>query len=563
MPTGRYSVYHSFRESAEQHSDRIAVSTIGDSEKNGISYRRLLQQVDAFAHRLLQDGLHPGDRVALFMKNSPAWVIADLAIARCGGISVPIHSTYTYDYVEHILQHSGSSFLCVDAALKKSMQSQLNTYKTLKIYESESIVQDATAAHPDSSVAYEPQSNDVHTIVYTSGTTGKPKGVELTHVNILSNVRALVQHIAVFPSDTFFSFLPLSHILERTAGYYVPLLSGAQITYARSIETLAEDMQFAKPTIVVSVPRIFERVHEKIIKKLSSNAIVHLLFIRAHRAAVRRLEGRLSFVDALMYYIGEKLIFHNVRGAFGGMLRFAVSGGGALPKHIAEFFESLGVLILEGYGLTETSPVLAANQIEMHKFGTVGLPLASAEIRIAPNGEILAKGDSVMKGYHDAPELTAEVIDSDGWFHTGDLGSIDADGFLLIIGRIKEMIVLSTGRNVFPVPIEQALEESPLILQAMVYGDTERAIAALIVPELDNLRMLCEKEQITYEMPQVLSNQRVHVVYAEEIKKMLEHFQSFEQVREFKLVAEKWTMENDMLTLSQKLKRRNIIEKSQ
>jgi long-chain acyl-CoA synthetase len=320
-------------------------------------------------------------------------------------------------------------------------------------------------------------------------------------------------------------------------------------------------MQRAMPTVVISVPRIFERVHEKILKKLTHTPLIHRLFVVAQRAAVRRQHSSLSFLDSVMYHIGERLIFHKVRHAFGGKLRFAVSGGAALPKHIAEFFESMGVLVLEGYGLTETSPVLTANKIEAHRFGTVGLPLASAELRIATNGEILARGASVMKGYHRAPELTTEVIDEAGWLHTGDIGVFDSDGYLSIVGRIKEMIVLSTGRNIFPVPLEQELEESPLILQAMVYGDNQRAISAFIVPEFKNLQAWCEKEGIEYELPKVLGEIRVIALYDTEIKKMLRHFPHYEQIRNFKLIAEKWTVENDMLTLSQKLKREKVQNK--
>lgn len=570
MHDPKYSIYHAFHESALRYADRIALTVLRDDSEMSVTYGELLQRVDACADRFSADGMQSGDAIILMLKNSPEWVVTDLAAAKIGVITVPIHTTYTQKYIDHIIQNSGAVYACVDGVIFDSHPDSFLIPTMRKVYHvgigTSADITDARVTefvyekveHGSGSLQT-PTPDQVHSIVYTSGTTGLPKGVELTHRNILSNVYALLEHITVYPTDSFFSFLPLSHILERTAGYYVPLVAGASICYARSIETLAEDMQRARPTIVISVPRIFERVHEKIIKKLSANPVIHMLFVKAHRVAVQRLSRKLSLIKQVLYHIGETLIFHKVRSAFGGRLRFAVSGGASLPKHIAEFFESMGVLVLEGYGLTETSPVLTANKVAAHRFGTVGLPLSSVTLRIDGNGEILARGEGVMRGYHAAPDITAEVIDSEGWLHTGDLGKIDDEGFLTIIGRIKEMIVLSTGRNIFPVPIEQELEESPLILQAMVYGDNERAISAFIVPEFKNLSVWCEKEGIEYQLPQVLSDERVKKLYEGEIQKMLQHFPHYEQVRNFKLVPEKWTVENDMLTLSQKLKRGRII----
>ncbi|MEK7584822.1 MAG: long-chain fatty acid--CoA ligase [Patescibacteria group bacterium] len=561
-----------FHESASHHAEREAVAMLHDGAYQPLTYAELAKRVRSVASSLQADGVSKGDAVAIMLPNCPKWLIADLACAMIGSVVVPIHTTYNEHYVSYILNHSGAAYAFFGQSLYETHAETLSKSSLKRVY----LVSDGEPSQNDTRIKNfndlldhdaEPRPaaltpDDLHTIVYTSGTTGQPKGVELTHKNIVSNVRAVTAHIPVFATDRFFSFLPLSHILERTAGYYAPLLSGASIYFGRGSKTMIEDIKLAKPTIVISVPRVFERVHEKVIAKFSRTPLLHRFFALGMHASHKRIAGHATALDHLMHGIFELLVYRKVKAALGGRLRFAISGGAALGKHIAEFFESLGVLLLEGYGLTETSPVLSANKPDHYRFGTVGTPLRTVEIKIGESGEILAKGDGVMRGYHHAPDATKEVMGDDGWLHTGDLGSVDADGFLTIIGRLKEMIVLSSGRNIFPVPTEQALEESKYIEQAMVYGaDNNRHIAALIVPAFDELHAWCDSHSVTYRLPGVLENSEVLRHYRSEIKRSLSRMQHFEQVEHFKLVPEAFTQENDLLTPTLKLKRGMIINR--
>ena len=560
-----------FHDSALHHADREAVAVLREGVYQPLTYGELAKRVRSVASSLQADGVSKGDAVALMLPNSPEWLIADLACAMLGAVVVPIHTMYNEHYVSYILSHSGAAYAFFSSSLYETHAETVSRAGLKRVY----LVADSGASSAgaaknfkelltDSSEFHAPAValDDLHTIVYTSGTTGQPKGVELTHKNIVSNVRAVTAHIPVFETDRFFSFLPLSHILERTAGYYAPLLCGAAIYFGRGTKTMIEDIKLAKPTIVISVPRVFERVHEKVIAKFSRTPMLHRFFALGMHASHKRITGRATILDQIMHGIFELLVYGKVKAALGGRLRFAVSGGAALGKHIGEFFESLGILLLEGYGLTETSPVLTANKLDHYRFGTVGTPLRTVEIKIDQSGEILAKGEGVMAGYHRAADISSETIDFDGWLHTGDLGSIDSDGFLTIRGRLKEMIVLSSGRNIFPVPIEQALEESKYIDQAMVYGaDNNRHIAALIVPVFDELSAWCDSHSITYRLPGVLENSEVLRHYRSEIKRSQSRMQHFEQIEHFKLVPEAFTQENDLLTPTLKLKREKILKR--
>lgn len=398
------------------------------------------------------------------------------------------------------------------------------------------------------------EENDLHTIVYTSGTTGKPKGVMLSHKNIISNALAAKKHISVNPTDRFFSFLPLSHIFERTAGYYIPLFSGSAIYYSRNTKSIVDDIKIAKPTIFISVPRIFERVYEKIKIKIESKAILKSLRAKKTIGDSDRVSSTKFKAFLLRFLIGR-----TIRNIFGGRLRFAVSGGASLSKHIAEFFSIFNIIILEGYGLTETSPIISANKLSDYNFGTVGTSLDGVEVRLSSDGEILARGSNIMMGYYKDTEQTRQVIDQGGWFYTGDLGSIGKDKSVTITGRIKEMIVLSTGKNIAPVPIEQALEENIYIKQAMVYGDKAKYLSAIIVPDADSLMSWCKDNEFSYDISQILERGEVVRFYEDQVQIALMHFNELERPKEIKLVPETWTQEDDMLTPTLKLKRDKIL----
>jgi len=553
---------------SEKFPKNEALGVRYDSNYRAYSYDDLAKAVHSFGSFLIDQGVAVDDHCAVLLENGSDWVVADLAIAYAGAVSVPIHTTYNEHYVKHVLEHSDARYLFVSDPLLSKIEKQIDERKKIrKVF----VVGGKPASDRSGFVSCgdlisytregiphefrQRSEDDVHTIVYTSGTTGVPKGAMLTNQNILSNVFGARELIVIYPNDRFFSFLPLSHILERTAGYYVPLLTGAAIYYARNSKTLSEDMKVARSTIIVSIPRVFEKAHEKIMGRFSQ-PLAKILFHRAMRRASHEFTGAHSV--AFGFY--DALLFKKIRGAFGGALRLAISGGASLPRHIAEFFKAIGILVVEGYGLTETSPILTMNTIERHKFGSVGIPLKCVEIKVSNTGEILARGDGLMKGYYKAPDMTKEHIDENGWFHTGDMGSIDGEGFLTIEGRLKEMIVLSTGRNVFPVPIEQELEESPYIEQAMVYGDNQKAIAGLIVPSFNKLHTWCEANGIPYHLPDVLKDNRIVNFYRAEIDKCLARLQHFEQLREFQLIPKEFTQDDDFLSPTLKLKRGRILK---
>ena len=497
------SIYLQFKKALNSHKNDEGLATYQNGEYKPITYSEIDKRVRVLASELSKL-LNQDERVALLLPNSPEWVMVDLACASQGLIVVPIHTTYNETYIRHIIDHCGARCLVTTGEQFKKIAGSLegSTLEHIifvgsydgsemrqKIHMLDDMFKGRTVDSELSVLGHDIQSNDEHTIVYTSGTTGKPKGVMLTHKNLISNALAACRRIPIKTSDRFFSFLPLSHIFERTAGYYAPLFSGASIYYARDVSTLMDDLKLARPTVLICVPRIFERAHERIIEKFSHNPVIHKLFQRAMAASAKmQRKEQLSVNEKVLLKIADALLFKKVRARFGGRVRFAVSGGASLSAHLGQFFQSVGIPVIEGYGLTETSPILTANSLEEVKFGAVGKPLDTVELKIAADGEILARGEGIMKGYYNDPELTSDVIDKDRWFHTGDMGTIDANGFLTITGRIKEMIVLSTGRNVFPVPIEQQLEESKYIAQAMVYGDGKKALSAFIVLDLENLK---------------------------------------------------------------------------
>lgn len=392
-----------------------------------------------------------------------------------------------------------------------------------------------------------------------------PKGVPLTNKNIISNIINVLDYIKIYPHDRFFSILPLSHVLERTAGQFLPLFVGASIYYGRSTKTIATDIKKVKPSVFISVPRIFEKIFDKVNDKIrSSNKNKQKFFYKALKIVsnIKRKEKnsqKKNFLDKLKINFFDFLILRNIRNIFGGNIRLVISGGSSLNKKIAKFFEDVGINIIEGYGLTETSPIISVNKLEKFKFGTVGFVLNNLEVKINEDKEILVKGSSVMDGYWNNNEATEKVI-QDSWFKTGDLGFIDADGFLNIIGRKKEIIVLSTGKNIVPANIEHALNYDKYMNQSIVVGNNRKYLTALIVPDFEELSLYANKNNIVYDSDLRNSiDEWVYKFYENRIKFVLKSFSNFEQIGKFYLMDREFNQENDELTPTLKLKR-NIIE---
>ena len=570
----------------EQHGSESALSYKADKQYQGISYTTLAERIKHFCLGLTELGLQKGDRVALLSENRPEWAITDLATLAGGGVTVPMFSTLTSAQVEYIVRDSGAKILCLsserqlekikafDANVPTSLQHiiifddlQDDSVRTFdQVCELGQQVENGDQIYQQTSEAVEP--DDLASIIYTSGTTGDPKGAMLTHSNFMSNVQAAMGIVTITPDDVFLSFLPLSHVFERMGGHYLPLSGGAKIAYAESLFTIRQDMQEVRPTIMMSVPRLYEGMHERIIRSVKEgSAVKQKIFhwsvgVGAKVSQAIQQKKKPSPILSLKANIANKLVFQKLKAVTGGRLRFFVSGGAPLSKAIAEFFHSAGILILEGYGLTETSPVISVNCPDRWKFGTVGPVVPGVEVEIAEDGEILSRGPHIMQGYFNKPGDTAEAIDSDGWFHTGDIGEIDEEGFLTITDRKKNILILSNGKNVAPQPIENQLKQSPYISEIMLLGDQRSIVTALIVPSFDEIKEYAQEHQLeTEDVAALLQTPEIQRLIRGEINEYSTDFADFERVRMFILLEEEFTQESGDMTPTLKLKRQVIMEK--
>ena len=552
-----------------------------------ISYTELGESVDAFSKGLTALGVQKNDRVALLSENRPEWAITDFGSLKAGAVTVPMFSTLTAAQVGYILKDSGSKIICVSTGkqLEKvtAIRDEVPTLEQIIVFDPiegecpEGVIQfEAVCELDGQGIGETPKQkhpsyaneDDIATIIYTSGTTGDPKGVMLTHANFISNLQACKSLIDISDTDALLSFLPLSHVFERLGGHYVPLFSGAKIAYAESVLTVRQNMQEIAPTVMLSVPRLYETMHDRILRAVQEGSslkqkIFHWGVSVGSSVSSAIQQGRKpSAILQLQQNIADKLVFAKLKAATGGRLRFFVSGGAALPQSIAEFFHAAGILILEGYGLTETSPVISMNHPTQWRFGTVGVPVPGVEVQIAEDGEILTRGPHVMKGYFNNESATAEVIDGEGWFHTGDIGIIDEDGFVKITDRKKNIIVLSNGKNVAPQPIESELVQSPFINQILLIGNERKNLAALIVPNFDALKAWATENNVTTDdLATLLETREVQQLIQREIRSRLTDFADFEQVRRFTLLDKEFSQEADEMTPTLKLKRNVIIER--
>ena len=559
-----------FNETAIKFAKRSALKFKHQGAYINITFAEIREKIEALAKGLLELGIQKGDRVAILSENRPEWVRADLAILTLGAITVPVHTTLSPKIIQHILNDSESSILLVSnqEQFNKVMLAinELPALKTIIYIDLDHLQNHLTAekkilslnqvmelgAKSEKTIKIAAGPDDIASIVYTSGTTALPKGVMLTHRNFLFNAESAVTAVPVNEYDTLLSFLPLSHVLERTAGYYAPLVCrGSCIAYAESAKTLKTNLKEIKPTILVSVPRIFEKVHDGIWENVKKGSpLKYKIFIWALKQEPKTFK----------YLIADKLVFAKIRSTLGGKFRFTISGGATLNHKLARFFARIGIKIIEGYGLTETAPIVTVNRLENSKYGTVGQQIAGVEIKIAPDKEILVKGPNVMAGYYKNPELTASVIDVEGWFHSGDLGFLNSDGFLVIIGRKKEMISLSNGKIAWPEQIEVILNNDRFINQSMVYGDNKNYLAALIIPDWQEItRCLDQSGIINKELENLIKDEKIIKLFNERIEKINDQLADWEKIRKFTLLSTEFSQEKDELTPTLKL-RRSVIE---
>ncbi len=552
-----------------------------------ISHRVLLEKVRHVSYALQHIGANPGDRVAIVSENRPEWAIADFACLTSGLTDVSVYPTLPASQIEYILRDSGAitAFVStVDQAEKiASIRSRLPALKSVISFDAvgshladismaDFEQQGALAEPPDAAVAHRTRAlevtpSDVATLLYTSGTTGEPKGVMLTHDNIHSNVAASREAIPFSGDDVALSFLPLSHILERMAGHYLMFATGTSIAYAESIDAVADNMAEVRPTLMVSVPRLYEKMYARVVEAASAGgSIKKRIFSWARDTADAWADVKLAGETprgllAMKYSVADRLVFSKLKERTGGRLRYFVSGGAPLAPEINKFFYAAGLTILEGYGLTETSPVIAVNTPGAFRIGTVGMAIPGISIAIAEDGEILTRGPNVMAGYYNKPELTKEAIDSDGWLHTGDIGLLQ-DGFLSITDRKKDILVTAGGKNIAPQPIEARMKRSKFIAEAVLIGDKRKFPMALVVPDFGQLEKWARYKSLSFtDHASLVALPDVKAKMERETLAGLTDLASFETPKKIALLPEDFSVDRGELTPTLKVKRR-IIDKN-
>jgi long-chain acyl-CoA synthetase len=565
-------------ELAARRGGRPALRHKVEGHYRPVSWQELDLQVRTFARALLALGLRPGERVAIMANNGPEWVFADQGIMAAGGVSVPVYHTEGLDAALHILRDSGSRFLFLySPLLAREWAERLPEVPQLEriillegepphtlFMRKEEFLRQAAAVAPtrlDETLA-SGRAEDLATLVYTSGTTGFPKGVMLSHRNFLSNVAAATELFAIGDGDECLSFLPLSHVFERMAGYYLMLLQGAVIAYAESVDLVPANLAEVRPTVLISVPRLYEKMYARIMERaLGGGALKKQVFFGALHLCQGLVRKQLRGEQPGMLLrrsaeIARSLVFAKLRAPLGGRLRFFVSGGAPLGRDIAEFFLAVGVPIYEGYGLTETAPVLAANSPAAIRPGTVGRPLPGVHLRIAEDGEILAQGPGVFQGYWGQPEETRAAF-TEGWFRTGDIGEIDADGFLAITDRKKDLIVTAGGENVAPQFLEGRFKSDKFIAGAVVFGDRKPFLTALLVPNFENVEKFARTEGIPFlNHCDLVSHPRILELIRQRVDLVQEGFPPFQRIKRFTLLSRDF--QKDEVTPTLKVRRKEV-----
>jgi len=552
-----------------------------DGHYQPLTSQQVQDQANLVSLGLLSIGLKKGDKVAIISMNRPEWLLADFGIAQIGGTSVPMYPSITVEDYRYIFTDAGVRAVFVSDkhlfAKVKEATAELdipaeNVFTFDKVAGARHFGELLELGATGNPADLEPlkaavQPDDLLTLIYTSGTTGQPKGVMLSHENLLSNCRNSAAYVPVGATDKALSFLPLCHIFERMVAYLY-MNHGVSIYYAESMETIADNLREVQPSIFTTVPRLLEKIYDKIVAKgHEQTGIKHKLFFWALDLGLKfDPQKNQGFVYNTELALANKLIFNKWREALGGKLRCIVSGGGALQPRLARVFWAAQIRVMEGYGLTETSPVIAVNgyEPENNAIGTVGPLIDNMEVKIAEDGEILTRSASVMKGYYNKPELTAKEIDADGWFHTGDIGEFVNGRFLKITDRKKEMFKTSGGKYIAPQVIENKLKEDPLVEQIMVVGADRKFPAALIVPAFDELKKWADKNGVAAKSnADLVKDEKVVKLYHDLVKKYNQGFAQWEQVKKEVLLPEHWTVESGEMTPTMKVKRKVITEKNQ
>lgn len=569
-----------FRERVTRTPDRVAYLDYNEQHRNWRSYTwgQAGHQVARWQAALEKEGLTAGDRVAVMLRNSPEWVSYDQAALGLGLVTVPLYTQDRPENVAYIISDSSSKVLLIEGAEQwqelSEVRDQLGSLVRILTVNPVSDSHEPRltsladwlpeAGGETRDVARDP--NALATIVYTSGTTGRPKGVMLSHHNILSNAAAACDCLAPGYDDLFLSFLPLSHTFERTCGYYLAVMTGASTAYSRGIPQLAEDLQAMRPTLLISVPRIYERVYGAIRAKLDEGpSFRKKLFQLAVDIGYARFEHAQHcgpwLPSFLLWPVLNALVAKKILARLGGRLRAAISGGAALPPDISRVFLGLGLTVLQGYGMTEASPVICGNRPDDNVPASVGATLPGVQVKLGASDALMIKGPNVMLGYWNNPQATAEVLGSDGWLNSGDIARIDAQGRVYITGRLKEIIVLSNGEKMSPFDIETAIVRDPLIDQVVLLGEGKSFLSVIAVLNAEQWKKVCAERALDSASAEVVRSKPVEELLLSRIGAQMRTFPGYAQVRRVAATLEPWTVENGILTPTMKIKRAKVMEK--
>lgn len=568
-----------FRDRVQRTPNNIAYRFYDENTQSwhDITWREAGASVARIQAALAKESLYPGDRVAMMLRNCPQWVFFEQAAMGLGLIVVPLYTNDRTENISYVLQDAGVKVLLIEDAVQlhelEEISSQIDglvrllSIKPCKSYNRftrlmtvdewlEPVAESVDETHL---LAKEGISDDLATIVYTSGTTGRPKGVMLSHWNILTNAYAGgFKAFTAYKEDVFLSFLPLSHMLERTVGYYIPMLGGSTVAFARSVQDLAEDLLSVRPTVLISVPRIYERIYNKISLQLDEKSpFARNLFHKAVEIGWDRVNNPRR--SHLAWPILKALVANKITSKLGGRLRLAICGGAPLAPSVAKTFIGLGVRIFQGYGLTETSPIISANRENDNVPESVGTPLDGVEVKIAGNDELLVRGPLVMLGYWHNNQATEAIIDKDGWLHTGDQVRIDDQQRIYITGRLKEIIVLSNGEKVPPNDMELAIAMDPIVDQVMVVGEGRPYLSAILVLNPEQLQDVCSSVNIDANAADVLQKETILNTIHQRVCERIKTFPGYAQIQTISCTTQPWTIESGLITPTLKLKRQKIL----
>ncbi len=582
------SVPAMLKDQAAKQVDEPAISYKKNGKYVTLTYQQFYQRVLMAARGLRKAGMQPGDNVAIFSENRAGWAISDLGIQCALGVSVPIYATNTGSQAAYVINHCEAKIVFVSDRLQYekllSVRDQIPQVELVVSFERflgdrklpvYTLFQLSEISHPitdEEKIEIEGQIESITpenliTIIYTSGTTGNPKGVILTQFNMIFDAWYGLKKLGgTDMKETFLSFLPLSHVLERSAGYHAALMTGSHIAFAENVNTVVENIIETKPTAMVSVPRLFEKIYSRIYEN------AHLLSPPKRKLFHKAVEVGREYIYlkhvkrqptgmlGVKYRLYDKLVFRKIRAKFGGSLRFFISGGAPLDKTINEFMWIIGIPVFEGYGLTETSPAVTLNNIQQNRFGSVGQPLQHTELKLAEDNELLIKGPQVMQGYYKNQQATDDSFDDD-WFKTGDIARIDEEGYLYIVDRKKEIIITAAGKNIAPQPLENELKLDKYISQAFVFGDNKPYLVAILTPNLERLIELGHEENLNYlAVEELVANKRVQQLFAERIEQFNKNLPPYETIKKFVLLPREFSIEGGELTPTMKLKRKVIYE---